>query len=58
MNRNDLAELDDIVERLVVMGFYTDADAIAAKLRARHDAGWTVEEYYEWMEAVGIEVNP
>lgn len=58
MNRNDLAELDDIVERLVIMGFYTDADALAAKIRARNDAGWTVEEYHEWMEAVGIEVNP
>lgn len=58
MNNNDLAELDDIVERLVVMGFYTEQDALAAKLRARNDAGWSVKEYYEWMEGVGIEVDP
>ena len=54
MQREDLQELDDILDRLVALGFYDHADALAAKIRARHGVGWSTAEFREWMEAIGI----
>ena len=56
MTNDDLQEFDAIMDRLIALDFYTEADALAARIRARHNCGWGVQEFREWMAAIGIEL--
>ena len=56
MTNEELQEFDAIMDRLIALDFYTEADALAARIRARHQAGWGIKEYHEWMAGIGIEL--
>ena len=46
--------LSVLMDSLILAGVYTEAEALLETKRSEKGIGWTVEEYEEWIRAIGI----